>query len=307
MDSTQQSTDVLVVGSGVAGLIAASELLRAGRSVIVVDKGRGVGGRLASRRIAGTTFDHGAQGFTTGDSRCSPVGLPNRLGGAVAEWMPDPSHLTGGLAHWRGVPCMSGVAKHLARGIDVQLETTLVDLRAEAPSWIATARRPHDSCSPRPPNGSEPACGPFRSTDGGTAARWYRIPIPASLPAPTHPSPSPATGSGDPESKQPPSPEWPQQPRSSIAFRGRRAGIEKATFQLRPTAETPTTRAGPRCSALNAPEVSGRPKTGIDCLAQDCPSTPRVGVRPGTAGASLPKESDRRCSAPRHVDCHPRQ
>ncbi len=43
-----------------AGLIAASELLRAGRSVIVVDKGRGVGGRLASTRpplaLAGDGF-----------------------------------------------------------------------------------------------------------------------------------------------------------------------------------------------------------------------------------------------------------
>jgi hypothetical protein len=138
MDSTQQSTDVLVVGAGVAGLIAASELLQAGRSVIVVDKGRGVGGRLASRRIEGATFDHGAQSFTTGDSRCSTVTLQNRLGGAVAEWTPPPAHRTQGLAHWRGVPCMSGVAKHLAFEINVQLETALVALRAEAHRWVAT-------------------------------------------------------------------------------------------------------------------------------------------------------------------------
>lgn len=138
MDSTAQSTDVLVVGAGMAGLIAANELLRAGRSVIVVDKGRGVGGRLASRRIEGATFDHGAQGFTTGDSRCSAVGLPNRLGGAVAGWMQDPAHRTEGLAYWRGVPCMSGVAKHLALGINVQLETALVTLHTEAHRWVAT-------------------------------------------------------------------------------------------------------------------------------------------------------------------------
>jgi predicted NAD/FAD-dependent oxidoreductase len=138
MDSTEQSTDVLVVGAGMAGLIAASELLLAGRSVTVVDKGRGVGGRLASRRIEGATFDHGAQGFTTGDSRCSPVGLQKRLGGAVAHWIPDPAMRTEGLVHWRGVPCMSGVAKHLALGIHVQLETGLVTLRTDAHRWVAT-------------------------------------------------------------------------------------------------------------------------------------------------------------------------
>lgn len=138
MDSTRQSTDVLVVGAGVAGLVAASELLRAGRSVTVIDKGRGVGGRLASRRIEGATFDHGAQGFTTGDSRFSPVGLPSRLGGAVAAWMEDPAHRTEGLDYWRGVPCMSGVAKHLALGIQVQLETALVALHTGPDQWIAT-------------------------------------------------------------------------------------------------------------------------------------------------------------------------
>jgi len=138
MDSTEQATDVLVVGAGMAGLIAASELLRAGRSVTVVDKGRGVGGRLASRRIEGATFDHGAQGFTTGDSRCSPVGLQKRLAGAIAEWNPDPAKPIEGAVHWRGVPCMSGVAKHLAQGIHVQLETGLATLRKESHHWIAT-------------------------------------------------------------------------------------------------------------------------------------------------------------------------
>ncbi len=44
MDATEQTTDVLIIGAGMAGLIAAAELQRAGRRVL--DKGRGVGGRL---------------------------------------------------------------------------------------------------------------------------------------------------------------------------------------------------------------------------------------------------------------------
>jgi len=132
------TTDVLVVGAGVAGLVAGRELLRAGRSVTFLDKGRGVGGRLASRRIEGATFDHGAQGFTTGHPRFVAVGLRERLGESVVEWRSGMAVASNGLSHWRGVPSMSGVAKHLACGVDVRLESTVVALRQEPHRWVAT-------------------------------------------------------------------------------------------------------------------------------------------------------------------------
>ncbi len=137
MDSLEHATDVLVVGAGMAGLIASREVIRAGRSVTVLDKGRGVGGRLASRRIDGAAFDHGAQGFTTGDSCHAAVGLRERLEGAVADWNPAPAARSSP-CHWRGVPSMSGVAKHLALGVPVQLETTLTAVRPEATHWVVT-------------------------------------------------------------------------------------------------------------------------------------------------------------------------
>lgn len=58
------STETIIIGAGLSGLAAASVLVDAGRSVLVVDKGRGVGGRLATRRIGDATLDHGAQFFT---------------------------------------------------------------------------------------------------------------------------------------------------------------------------------------------------------------------------------------------------
>lgn len=56
--------DVLVVGAGIAGLTAAGDLLQAGKSVLVVEKSRGLGGRAATRRWNGLPVDHGAQFFT---------------------------------------------------------------------------------------------------------------------------------------------------------------------------------------------------------------------------------------------------
>lgn len=55
---------VVVIGAGLAGLVAARELVAAGADVTVLERGRSPGGRLATRRIGDATFDHGAQFFT---------------------------------------------------------------------------------------------------------------------------------------------------------------------------------------------------------------------------------------------------
>ncbi len=51
--------EIAVIGAGVAGLTCAQKLQQAGRRVVVFDKSRGLGGRLATRRLAGTHADHG--------------------------------------------------------------------------------------------------------------------------------------------------------------------------------------------------------------------------------------------------------
>ena len=51
--------DVAVIGAGMAGLTCANQLHQAGYKVVVVDKSRGVGGRVATRRLQGTCADHG--------------------------------------------------------------------------------------------------------------------------------------------------------------------------------------------------------------------------------------------------------
>ena len=56
--------DFLIVGAGLSGLKAAGDLRAGGRSVLVLDKGRGVSGRASTRRWDGVPVDHGAQFFT---------------------------------------------------------------------------------------------------------------------------------------------------------------------------------------------------------------------------------------------------
>ena len=56
---------VAVIGAGISGLFAARTLADRGLNVKVFDKGRGLGGRMSTRRVDGKScFDHGAQYFT---------------------------------------------------------------------------------------------------------------------------------------------------------------------------------------------------------------------------------------------------
>jgi monoamine oxidase len=62
-------TDVVVVGAGLAGLIAARRLSAAGASVVVVEARDRVGGRSLSRELAGDVIDLGGQWAGAGDRR----------------------------------------------------------------------------------------------------------------------------------------------------------------------------------------------------------------------------------------------
>ncbi len=53
--------DVVVIGAGIAGLTCARQLQQAGYQVAVIEKSRGVGGRVATRRVQSTCVDHGAR------------------------------------------------------------------------------------------------------------------------------------------------------------------------------------------------------------------------------------------------------
>lgn len=56
---------MVVVGAGLAGLSCASELVRRGRGVTVLDASDGVGGRVRSDRVDGFVLDRGFQVLLT--------------------------------------------------------------------------------------------------------------------------------------------------------------------------------------------------------------------------------------------------
>lgn len=61
MSAHESPRSVIVVGAGIAGLICAIELHRAGRSVVLLERANDVGGRVRSTRLNDMVIDHGFQ------------------------------------------------------------------------------------------------------------------------------------------------------------------------------------------------------------------------------------------------------
>ncbi len=135
MKPRKPNSDVLIIGAGMAGLTAAAELQCAGCSVRVLDKGRGVGGPMASRRMSEASFDHGAQFITTRDPRFVSALEGWRQTGVVEAWCRSFTEHADGHPRWRGKPCMNSLPKHLAHDLDVLLEQQVVALHCAHDQW----------------------------------------------------------------------------------------------------------------------------------------------------------------------------
>ena len=135
---TMETSDVLVVGAGISGLLCATELQRAGRSAVVLDKGRGPGGRMATRRMGGGRVDHGAQYFTAREERFKEYVAAWQAAGVIREWF---RHAEGdsepnGYPRFCGVTGISDVAKYLAGGLQVRLSEQVVAVDRVQGEWV---------------------------------------------------------------------------------------------------------------------------------------------------------------------------
>jgi len=130
---------ITVVGAGLSGLIAARDLASRGHTVVVVDKGRGVGGRLATRRIGDAVFDHGAQFFTVRDPRFQAIVDEWLDGGVVRVWCHGFGTEQDGFPRYVGTAGMTSIAKHLASGLNVRTSSLVFSvLPAANGGWTIT-------------------------------------------------------------------------------------------------------------------------------------------------------------------------
>ena len=138
---------VAIIGAGMAGLVAARTLSDHGLSVTLLEKSRGVGGRMATRHLEAIgSFDHGAVCFQATDPRFIRYLQAWKQQGLVACWPRLPENhvqltagvatpLSDGVPQYVALPQMNSICKHLARGLEIRRQVRVTSLRKSGDQW----------------------------------------------------------------------------------------------------------------------------------------------------------------------------
>ncbi|MEO1553182.1 MAG: FAD-dependent oxidoreductase [Pseudomonadota bacterium] len=134
---------IAIIGAGLAGLTLAHRLSDQ-YDIVVVEKARGPGGRMSTRRADPFAFDHGAQYFTAETARFQEFIDELKRKNLVSLW-PENIKLTGGArisdkTKYAAQPSMNSICKALAKGLDVRAQIHVTGLIKQPDGWqIATS------------------------------------------------------------------------------------------------------------------------------------------------------------------------
>jgi renalase len=126
----------IVIGAGLSGLNISRKIknLNLG-SVLVVEKSRGVGGRMATRRTLDCRFDHGAQ-FYRLKSDIKELHQDWKQNGISHEWF-----ISSKGDHWCSSSGMTTFAKSIAKDLEISLEKEIQKIHYENNLWKLTSTK----------------------------------------------------------------------------------------------------------------------------------------------------------------------
>ena len=115
--------DLLVLGSGIAGLAAARLAEDDGKRVLVIDKGRQLGGRVSTRRQDGFVFNHGAQFVTAKGTGFASLLAKAKTAGNIKDWQICDDKIV-----QIGTPSMRDLPQFMATGLMVRQQTEITEI-----------------------------------------------------------------------------------------------------------------------------------------------------------------------------------
>jgi predicted NAD/FAD-dependent oxidoreductase len=120
---------IAIVGAGITGLTIARTLHERGARVMVLEKSRGVGGRMATKRVGAAVFDQGAQFLDPRSEFFSHTVQAWADSGLMTRWP------GGDVPRWAARGGMTAVAKFLSEGLDVKREHKVTAATHVAGGW----------------------------------------------------------------------------------------------------------------------------------------------------------------------------
>ncbi len=119
----EREVDCLIVGAGISGLVLARRLESAGLTVLILEKSKGVGGRIATRRDGSATYDHGAQFYKVSNQAAWEIDHIWSREKLAKTWFQVENSIfkcaDGG---------MTRLAKHLAQNLNIVLEQKVISI-----------------------------------------------------------------------------------------------------------------------------------------------------------------------------------
>ncbi|MFO8143046.1 MAG: FAD-dependent oxidoreductase [Marinobacter sp.] len=143
---------IAVIGSGLAGLTSAIILGQLGHNVRVFEKSRGPGGRMSSKRVAGSSADMGAQYFTVRHPEFLTF-LSQQAGEDTFGAWPARFGFQDADNHWQafpdenryvGIPRMTAITRALSARVDVAAEVRITRLVPQGGQWQLECAEGHN-------------------------------------------------------------------------------------------------------------------------------------------------------------------
>ena len=125
------SPHVTVIGAGISGLACARTLHDHGIAVTVLDKSRGVGGRMSTRREGRWQFDHGATSIRLDDPR---------LARFADSWVHDGVLYPIADGEFVGTRGMNALPKHVASDLTVKTGVQVASVARAGSGWSVVDR-----------------------------------------------------------------------------------------------------------------------------------------------------------------------
>lgn len=118
--------DYIIVGAGISGLYAAYHLQKKGLSVLLIEKSKSVGGRMATRRVENYKFDHGAQFIDSSISENSDLDKILTESSTLSPWVTKNDRIL--KASQNG---MTQIPKFLARDLNIVFSERVIQINLE--------------------------------------------------------------------------------------------------------------------------------------------------------------------------------
>jgi hypothetical protein len=143
MTNSTNLYDIAIVGAGLAGLTCAKQLQQQGDRVIVLDKSRGVGGRVSTRRINQTYVDHGLPYLEIQGKQTENLIQQLTQANIIRSWEGEIYQLdiqnnlqpTTPVKRYLAPQGINAIAKYLATSLEIKKQFQVTTIQAKEQTW----------------------------------------------------------------------------------------------------------------------------------------------------------------------------